>query len=611
MLSLAATPLQKIYEQTCLDLVRELSKDLVEDKPTSDSYTSVNGLGFAVEEINFTSGIEGLMSKYHNPHMHRKGDGSAKAWKRFGSSMEITKVGDGNLSINQALAMVGDIYKETKTELYGVLLMDVKKGKKRQIVNLLHPVIVHNLNNEELDFKKDEEKWTMAIYSFKEGKRADLEKVFPNAYNKTDYSLDIANVIAAIDTPALYFVENKGFQVDIHNDQFVLNYEEIKTMKDTGKVISEKDTKGRNYIIPGQIINIGGVAYPYYGTIYSTKGLAWNLCPMQGANIAHPEGQSTGSGMNGGSRICTHSGNSNTQAGVSSLNHCNTTSPLNSDCMDPGSMTYSENCVSASIELLLGEEFVTGVRAKALTFQEFVTENDGATKKQYLKYIKDRIAHTMAEAAGEVVAEPIVQTVDIHDQSRWKQFKQGDGNNFTDGTISHVGKYRDPKMKLNGGWHSLDSNIVKDWLENNTYIGFEQEPTTEYPAFVAGQHYDAGSRVIEEGYLYQSNRATRLRPERGSRAWRMIEAVVVPGQPDEADLAEVVLAEADLADENTATVRIENQTVPAYGTGTNRVAQVDETPVAPARNPFDETAVPLTAEERELIANMQNEQVVA
>jgi len=567
MISLAPTPLQKIYEQTCLDLVRDLSKDLVKDTPTSDSYTSINGLGFAVEEINFTSGVEGLMKKYHNPNMHRRTDGKTKAWSMFSAKLEITKVGDGNLSINQAKAMIGEIYKESKDSLYGVLLMDVRKGKKRQIVNLLHPIVVHNLNSEELDFKPDEEKWTMAIYSFKDGEKENLRKLYPSVYNKENYVEDIANILAAIDTPSLYYVENKDFQVDIQNDQFVLNYDEVKTMKDSGEVMKDNPRAGRNYIVPGQIINVGGVAYPYYGVIYSTKGLAWNLCPMMGANIAHPEGQSIGSGMNGGSRICTHSGDSRTQAGVSSLNHCNTTSPLNSDCMEPGSMTYAENCMAASVELLLGEEYATGIaggQSKALTFQEFVKENDGATKKQYLKYIKDRIAHTMAKTSGEVVVESIIQTKDINNPSLWKQFVSEHGSEFADGTISHAGKNRDPKMKLNGGWHTLDSTIVNEWLKHNLYVGIEQEPTdTGIPTYVTGQHYAGGSRVIEDGYLYHANRATRLRPERGSRAWRMVRRVDAPVVPDEADIAEAVLAEADLADENT---------VPAYGTGTNRVA---------------------------------------
>ena len=113
MLSLAATPLQKIYEQTCLDLVRELSKDLVKDIPTSDSYTSVNGLGFAVEDINFTTGVKELMDKYHNPKIPKRAEEpNLMAWKGFRDTIEITKVGSGDMSINEAIAILGPIYTE-------------------------------------------------------------------------------------------------------------------------------------------------------------------------------------------------------------------------------------------------------------------------------------------------------------------------------------------------------------------------------------------------------------------------------------------------------------------------------------------------------------------
>ena len=486
MLSLAPTALQKIYESTCLELVRELSKDLVQDTPTSDSFTSMNGLGFAVEEINFTSGVEDLMKKYHHPRMRRETGGHKRSWTVFHKSLEITKVGESNLSINQAKAMVGDIYRETKENLYGVLLMSGNKGKKRQIVNLLHPVTVYNLSSEDMDFKLDDQVWTMAIYSFKDGMRKRMQSSYPAMWNKENYAMEIASILASIDTPSLYFIENKGFQVDIINDQFILNYDEVKTLKDSGEVISEKQTTGRNYIVPGQIINISGVAYPYYGTIYSTKGLAWNLTPMMGANISHPEGQAKGNGMQGGSRICTHSGNSKTQAGVSSLNHCNTTSPLNSDCMDPGSMTYAENCVAASIELLLGDEYATGLaggQTRALTFQEFVTENDGASKKQYLKYIKDRLKHKMDEGHDEVVAKPVA---DINDTSLWRQYVSGDGYVWAEGTISYAGpNFNDPKMKVREGWYDLDSEITKLWLHDNAYVGITPEPTNIPEAAVA------------------------------------------------------------------------------------------------------------------------------
>ena len=461
--------MQKIYENTCLELVRELSKDLVKDVPTADSFTSVNGLGNAVEEINFTDATQTLMSKYHNPYMHRNKDGSFRAWAMFRDFFDITKVGDANLSINQAKEMLAGIYKESKDSLYGVLLMDAKRGKKKQIVNLLHPVVVHNLNQEELDFKLDEQIWTMAIYSFKDNKKDVLKADFPQIYDKENYTLEIANILASIDIPSLYYTENKDFEVDIIDDMFVLKYQEIKTLKESGEVL--KDSKGgRSYIVPCQVINVGGVAFPYYGSIYSTKGLAWNITPLMSANISHPEGQSTNKGMNGGSRICTHSGNSKTRAGVSSLNHCNITSPLNSDCMAPGSMSYSEACITASVELLLGEEFESAANKadKALTFQEFVETNDGASKKQYLKYIKDRIAHKMNEAeAPEPEEVPMEERFpEVYDTSKWTNYDENQLRGYLNGDVTYVGDFEEPKIWIDSVWRNLNSKKALEWLEN-------------------------------------------------------------------------------------------------------------------------------------------------
>ena len=492
MLSLAATPMQKIYEQTCLELVRELSKDLVKDVPTNDSFTSINGLASAVEDINFTSGVNNLMKKYHNPGIYHLSGGRGKAWSMFKDTIEITKVGSGDMSINDAIAMIGPIYKEIGDNLYGMLLMDSRKGKKRQIINPLHPLIVSNIKNPDRDFKLDEKNWTIAIYSFREKGRSIIKNALKDQFTKTDYMPEIASLIASIDNPSLYFVENKNFAVEIENDQFVLNYEEVKTLKDSGEILKEEDSVGRSYLIPGQIINISGVAYPYYGTIYSTKGLAWNLTPMYGANVSHPEGQARGSGMEGGSRICTHSGNSKTQMGVSSLNHCNTTSPLNSECMEAGSMTYAEQCVSSSIELLLGDEFITGLSKedKALTFQEFVTENDGATKKQYLLYIKNRLTSKMEQGTNEVVAKSIdVSAVnDITDHTLWREFKSGEGFDWADGTISHTGFIngvaQDPKMIIGSSWRDLDSQEVAQWLADNEYVGIDPEQRQVEPGEV-------------------------------------------------------------------------------------------------------------------------------
>ena len=436
MLSLAKTPMQAIYESTCLDLIRGLSKNLVEDKPINESFTSMNGLDKCVEEINFSKSIEDLYGKYHNKNMVRKPSGDLKneiAYTEFKHNIDIMKIGNFDMSIKSAVEMAGTLHNDIGTQFYGMLLMSEgakKKSGGRVVFNPLHPVIVSELKKENTSIDIESKQWTIAIYTFKDKHEESFKKRYTTLYNDENYINEIATIIASIDTPTDYIVENKNFKVDIVNDQFVLEYEEVKRMKDTGDEIEMKATDSRNYIVPGQIINVGGIAYPYYNTIYSTKGLAWNLSPMQGANISHPQGQKTSGGMAGGSRICTHSGNSKTQMGISALNHCNTTSPLNRDCMEAGSMTYANQCIGASLELLLGDAFTSPVQAetKALTYQEFVAENDGATKAQYLTYIRNRMKEKMA---SEPTTDTQVETV-VNQEIEYPEFEDGREYNIGD-----------------------------------------------------------------------------------------------------------------------------------------------------------------------------------
>jgi len=132
------------------------------------------------------------------------------------------------------------------------------------------------------------------------------------------------------------------------------------------------------------------------------------MTPMQSANIAHAQGQQISKGMEGGSRICTHSGNSKTKMGVSSLNHCNTTSPLNSDCMEAGSMTYAYQAMDAALDLLLGEEEKEKAEeTKTMTYKEFVEANDGATKAQFILYVRNRLNKELeTEPEPEPESEP-------------------------------------------------------------------------------------------------------------------------------------------------------------------------------------------------------------
>lgn len=501
MLSLAKTPMQAIYEATCIDLIKELSDGLVEDIPTNESYTSIHGLNHSVEEINYTKAIENIATKYHNPKLMRISGGPNTGYNDFHNEMDIMKVGQMDMSINEAIAMAAEIIKDAGTQFYGMLLMDEGRNKKKVAFNPLHPIIVSELIKEDTSIDRDKKEWTLAVFSWKDGREEYFKKKYPHYYNEESYAEEIATLIASIDTPSEYIIENKDFRVDIEHDQFVLNYEQIKRLKDSGDIIKQEPTDARSYIIPGQLINVGGVGYPYYNTIYSTKGLAWNMSPMYGANINHPQGQETRNGMMGGSRICTNSGNSKTQKGIAALNHCNTTSPLNRDCMEKGSMSYANQCIQLSLELLLGDEY-GGVQEKALTFQEFVSENDGATKAQYLKYIRDRMKNMMSEEPKEKAPKQKKENV--------LKYKMYNGNtNYRAGDVCVDGSYdknqwNDPRGRLRimtkTGWEDFnkDLNDSITQVNGNTLEVFNQELVRDWQNGIA---YVEGDIVYNDGKL--------------------------------------------------------------------------------------------------------------
>lgn len=498
--------MQAIYESTCLDLIRELSKNLAEDKPTMESFTSMNGLDKCVQEINFNKSIKDLYAKYHNPGIKapqsNKDVDIAYSWTKFTQEMEISKIGEYDMSINEAVKLAGEVRKEIGDRFYGLLLSTKGKKQERTVFNPLHPVLVAELQKEDTSLNKDEKIWSMAIYTWIEESK--YKENFPTMWNDESYITEIATIITSINSPANYIVENKDFNVDIVDDKFVLNYKEIKRQRDSGEEILEDSSGDRNYMVPGQIINISGVAYPYYNVVYSRLGLAWNITPMYAANINHPQGQSTGSGMEGGSRICTHSGNSKTQMGISALNHCNTTSPLNSYILTPGALTFAKQCSEASLEMLLGEEYSFNNEPEVvLSYQEFIAENDGATKAQYLSYIKKRMAQKMADAEAEGTGElPGVVAVE--------------GQKLPDVAVA---------------------------------VAVEEPPVIDaVPQFINGETYPRGVIVEHEGIRYMSiDDAASLIPIPGDTLiWQDLTL------NDMADEAEAELAQQDLNEEGVA-----------------------------------------------------------
>ena len=493
LLNLQQTSGQKIYESTCLDLIRELSKDLSEDTPTGESFTSVNGIDKCVEEINFNDQIKKLYQKYHNPDITIPEEVSPQTyWNKFNTQLSITKVGDYNMSIKECIELAAEVKKEVKDKFYGILLMTKGEIRNRIIFNPLHPIIVSELIREETSIKLDEKKWSASIYTWNEN--INSKKEYREAFKQHDYIDEIATIISSINVPSKYITENKNFNVDIVNDQFVMNYEQTKRLKESGELLEELESEGKNYIIPGQIINISGVAYPYYNVIYSRKGLAWNLSPMYGANISHPNRQSTSRGMEGGSRICTSSGNSNTQNGVSSLNHCNTTSPLNKNILTTGSLTYAGQCVDASLEIFLGDSYSKSIPEKALTFQEFKAENEGnGTKAQYLTYIKNRLNETMTEPEEEIITEP-TDTSGIMDRTE-----------------------------------PIDLRTIETEAEDEAALAERDLQNERIRPWSITQGYVAGDYAVRRGWIYRANDSIipneRPEPSATSQQWDRIRPI--------------------------------------------------------------------------------------
>ena len=495
--------MQKIYENTALELIRDLSKDLAENISVRESFTSINGLDKCVQEINFTDATKELYARYHNPNIRIPGDGAIQntqySWSQIKTDMQITKVGNYNFSIRDAIKMAGDLKASVKDQFYGMLLSTEGGKKVRTIFNPLHPIITTELMKENTSINTEEKKWSIALYTWNEG--STYKKKYPLSYSEKNFIPEIAAVIASANIPSNYTVENKNFNVDIVDDKFILKYEQTKRRRDNDEVIRE-NSEARDFLIPGQIINISGVAFPYYGVIYSRLGLAWNLCPMYAANINHPSGQATKNGMEGGSRICTHSGNSKTQMGVSSLNHTNTMSPLNSLLLTEGAMSYADQAVDASLEMFLGDEYKGREPKveKALTFTEFKAENDGnGTKAQYIDYIKNRLAVTMAEEPDKVVDEHIAPE---KSGPKYPYFSHDESYQIGDIVT-------DKHMEVGGetGWRIMvEGGLWDDYIEPTPTL----EAVEEIQPWIIRRFYGRGSLVTRRGWIYIANNNVQL-----------------------------------------------------------------------------------------------------
>ena len=387
MLTMKKTFDQEVYESTATEIIEDMAQSLMEEVPASSTYSSVAGIDKAVEDIEFSDNIRKLYKRFHT----RKTSGMEIS-RIIRREMEIMKIGSSNMSINQAVDIAVDLVGSSEDKFYGMLLSANSNNTKTRnniTFNPLHPIIASELKDENSSVDMDEKIWTINIFVWRDSfNRIQLN---PYLYSDENYVPDIVNILATLKNKSKYVNKNSNIKAAISDNKFIINYTQDRYDKLTGKIIPDEKNNKSNWIVPAQILNNSGVAYPYYGSVYTKNGIAWNITPMMSANINKPL-EGIYSFENGG-RICTKSGDSKTIKGVSALNHSNLTSPLNSHCFGEGSMTYAYQAMIASLEIITGKNMVDTPKEKPMTLKEFIEENPNLKSKDYLIYMREFVTN--------------------------------------------------------------------------------------------------------------------------------------------------------------------------------------------------------------------------
>lgn len=512
MLTMERTFDQIVYEDTATEIIEDLAASLMESKPIDNTYSSVVGIDKAVSEVEFSESIRELYKVHHN----RNPAPAVDVQSYLRSKMDIMKVGKFDLSVRQCAEMTIDILKNGGDKLYGILLSTTpakSHTKTKMTFNPLHPVIATELSENSSAVNLDEEIWTLNVFAWKDD--FNPEQHIPAGYNDTNYITEIANVIAAMSRKSPFVIKNTNIKAAISENKFVVNYEQKKYHVSNGKEVKDEHGGKRNWIVPMQILNNGGIAYPYYGSAYTRTGIAWNLTPMMSANISRPtEGNS---GFENGGRICTKSGDSKTIKGVSALNHSNLTSPLNSNCFRRGSLTYAHQAMLASLEILTGKSLTNSPSVeKPDTLKEYLEKNPGKMAKDYLIYMREYVTGAHLEEKDDAdIAEAALAEADVEAEldifAGYPIWQPGVHYNVGDVVNDTTGFNGGPRLRIMG-----ENNLWADYIppidltEINTVLPGPApapvDPVDPLP-WASGNEYRANDRATRRGWVYRVNRA--------------------------------------------------------------------------------------------------------
>ena len=401
MYSMRRTTEQLIYQKTCQDEFDKFKNNSEQEiEPFSNKKEhepfprfQINRL---VYSITYNDKISGLLSEYHKETENYVLGYNAQI--RLYDYIDVSKIGNHTFTFNEAMSVIKQMRETVGPDIfYGAVIAN----KEHVDVNPLHPLVLNQfmrLTEKELE-KYNLNNYSVIIYTFKDNWNK-IRKKYPEKFEiKERYTKDILDLVMGVKFNIDIFNLKENIKMNMYENKFNIDYFEKFVDKNGKEVeINEHDSKNKykqSYVIPGQILNMKGITYPYYGAIYVKGGRGWNLSPMWATNIDNPN-RYAGKSVKKGSGICTKVGDSRTADGCKTLNHSNTTSERNDKTFTDGAMGYAQVAVDVSLSMFFPE--YTGKKTKVikkLTYLQFQKQQIVTTKKEYLMYLKNLMNQRM------------------------------------------------------------------------------------------------------------------------------------------------------------------------------------------------------------------------
>ncbi len=402
LFNLTKTTEQLIYEKTCQDEFEKFATNLdAEAKPTiagrMENPFPTFKMNRLVYSLIYNEKIDSLAKEYHD-----KGGGDHLGYVsdiEMSNYIDVSKIGNHTFTFKEAMDLIRSVRENIGPDVfYGAVIAN----NRHVDVNPLHPLVLNEfmrMNEKEL-VEYGLTNYSVIIYTFRDSWQK-IKKNYPKKFKVEDrFTSDILNLVLGVKFKQKTFSIMSNPELHKLKDKFVIHYKEEIIDKDGNEVVLNAEDKNdklrQSYVIPGQILNLKGITYPYYGAIYVKGGRAWNLSPMLATNITNPK--KDGAGYEDGSSICTKVGDSRTARGCMTLNHSNTTSQRNLHTLRNGSMGYAQVAVDVALSMFFNNYDGTiqlKPQDKKMTLQEFLRTEPTLTKRDYLKYIRTRIQEKM------------------------------------------------------------------------------------------------------------------------------------------------------------------------------------------------------------------------